>query len=314
VEVSTEEFPRPLTAAGARATSATETTPYPPDVRDEEIAMVLDAEFPIALRGYERAAVDGYVRRVSRVIAELEASRSPQSAIRYALEQVGEQTRAILQQANDSADAITSKSRAEADERVRAAEHEAEQLKADAERRLVDIEDEIADLWQERQRLLEDMRDVSLRMHDVVVTASERQPPPPVDAGDETAGLEPEDETDTHPIEAARPFLTAVPPPPDDAEAEPALADAPPPHPEDAAGPVAFDDEPAFGPLDEPAAPAAEEDLHTESDPGATQPFDPVADWEEEDAAAAEDAEEPPMRLELQSDEDDEDDDDTVER
>lgn len=305
VEVSTEEFPRPLTAAGARATSATETTPYPPDVRDEEIAMVLDAEFPIALRGYERAAVDGYVRRVSRVIAELEASRSPQSAIRYALEQVGEQTRSILQQANDSADAITSKSRAEADERIQTAEREAEQMKADAERRLVEIEDDIADLWQERQRLLEDMRDISLRMHDAVVTASERQPPSPMLPGDEeTEAIE--DDAEPHPIEAARPFLTAVPPPPEDAEAEPALADAPPPLAEDAAGPVAFEDEPPLGALDEPAAPIAEEDT------GATQPFDPVADWEEEDAA-----DEEPMRLELQADEEEQDgpdDDDTVER
>jgi hypothetical protein len=149
----------------------------------------------------------------------------------------------------------------------------------------------------------------------VVVAASERQPPEAaVDPGEPPAALD-ENEIDTHPIEAARPFLTAVPPPPEEAEAEPALADAPPPLPEDAAGPVAFEDEPPLGPLDEPAAPVAEEDLHTEVDPGATQPFDPVADWEEEDAAA-EDAEEPPMRLELQADEDDEadDDDDTVER
>jgi hypothetical protein len=303
VEVSTEEFPRPLTAAGARATSATETTPYPPDVRDEEIAMVLDAEFPIALRGYERAAVDGYVRRVSRVIAELEASRSPQSAIRYALEQVGEQTRSILQQANDSADAITSKSRAEADERVQRAEREAEQMKADAERRLVEIEDDIADLWQERQRLLEDMRDISLRMHDAVVTASERQPPSPVLQGEEETEVI-DDGADPHPIETARPFLTAVPPPPEDAEAEPALADAPPPLAEDAAGPVAFEDEPPLGAMDEPAAPIAEED------PGATEPFDAVAEWEDEDVAEDE------MRLELEADEDEDspDDDDTVER
>jgi uncharacterized protein with HEPN domain len=304
VEVSTEEFPRPLTAAGARATSATESTPYPPDVRDEEIAMVLDAEFPIALRGYERAAVDGYVRRVSRVIAELEASRSPQSAIRYALEQVGEQTRAILQQANDSADEITSRSRAEADERVQRAEREAEQMKVDAERRLVEIEDDIADLWQERQRLLEDMRDVSLRMHDAVVTASERQPPPPVLPEDEEETTE---VGETHPIEAERPFLTAVPPPPEDADPEPMLADAPPPLAEDAAGPLAFEEEPPLGAMDEPAAPVAEEDS------GATQPFDPVSDWEEEDAA-----DEQPMRLELQADEeqdeDSDDDDDTVER
>ena len=301
VEVSTEEFPRPLTAAGARATSATDGPPYPPDVRDEEIAMVLDAEFPIALRGYERAAVDGYVRRVSRVIAELEASRSPQSAIRYALEQVGEQTRAILQQANDSADAITSKSRAEADERVQRAERESEAMKADAERRLVEIEDEIADLWQERQRLLEDMRDVSLRMHDVVVTASERQPPTPMLPGEgDEDGRDASDRArtplpDRGPAAARRRRSRA------DARRRAPAAGRGRRRTGRVRGGTA-----ALGAMDEPAAPIAEEDA------GATQPFDPVADWEEEDAA-----DEPPMRLELQADEDEEedsDDDDTVER
>jgi hypothetical protein len=316
VVVSSEEFPRPLTAAGARATSAIDGPPYPPDVRDEEIAMVLDAEFPIALRGYERASVDAYVHKVSRVIAELEASRSPQSAIRYALEKVSEETRAILQQAHDSADAVISKSRAEADERLQRAERESAALKVNAERRVAELEDELADLWQERQRLLEEMRDVSLRMHDVVVGAAEREPPAalvelpadgidpiePVDAA-AVGWVEPGDEgfDDDQP---PQPVLSAVPPPPEDAEAEPALADAPPPLAEEAAGPVAFEDELVLDPLDEPAAPiAADGDQPTE-------PFDPVPEWEDEPA-------DDPMRLELRGDgeNDDPDDDlDTAER
>lgn len=36
-----------------------------------------EAEFPIALRGYERSAVDRYVTQVTRLIAELELTSSP---------------------------------------------------------------------------------------------------------------------------------------------------------------------------------------------------------------------------------------------
>ena len=47
--------------------------------------------FPVAVRGYDRRAVDAYVTRVNRVIAELEATRSPQSAVKRALERAEEQ-------------------------------------------------------------------------------------------------------------------------------------------------------------------------------------------------------------------------------
>ena len=46
-----------MTPAGARAASVTDTDlpPHPPDVRDEEVAELLAAEFPVGLRGYDRA-------------------------------------------------------------------------------------------------------------------------------------------------------------------------------------------------------------------------------------------------------------------
>src|SRR5829696_8969327 len=131
--VSTDRFQRPQTAAGAHAVTASELPPHPPDVRDEEVAELLAADFPVALRGYDRAAVDHYHQRVSRVIAELQAGRSPQSAVRYALEQVSEQTRSILQQAHDTADAITTKSRSEASERMETAERESAEMRSAAE-------------------------------------------------------------------------------------------------------------------------------------------------------------------------------------
>jgi len=42
---------------------------------------VLDVHFPAAVRGYDRDAVDNYVKRVNRVIAELKVRGSPPAAV-----------------------------------------------------------------------------------------------------------------------------------------------------------------------------------------------------------------------------------------
>ena len=88
-----------------------------------------DVHFPVALRGYDRAAVDRYVQQVNRLIAELEISQSPESAIRAALDEVSEETRGLLQRAHETADEITARSHAAADERLEQAEREAEALR-----------------------------------------------------------------------------------------------------------------------------------------------------------------------------------------
>src|ERR1700749_2415000 len=55
---------------------------------DDPLA-VIKADFPMALRGYDRVAVDDYVRRTRQLVAELQATRSPEAAVRRALERVG---------------------------------------------------------------------------------------------------------------------------------------------------------------------------------------------------------------------------------
>src|SRR6202000_1057602 len=42
------------------------------------------ADFPTSMRGYDREAVDEYVRYTTRLVAELHAVRSPESAVRRA--------------------------------------------------------------------------------------------------------------------------------------------------------------------------------------------------------------------------------------
>jgi DivIVA domain-containing protein len=102
-------------------------------LRSEVPADLRDVSFPGAVRGYERRAVDAYVERVNRVIAELEVSSSPQAAVRHALDRVGEQTSGVLQRAREVAEELTATSLAEAEQTIRRANVEAEEAREDAQ-------------------------------------------------------------------------------------------------------------------------------------------------------------------------------------
>ncbi len=56
-----------------------------PAVSDDPVAEVSEPRFPVVLRGYDRQAVDDYVRRVTELVTELAAQRSPRVAIRQAI-------------------------------------------------------------------------------------------------------------------------------------------------------------------------------------------------------------------------------------
>ncbi len=103
-----------------------------------------DVDFPLAIRGYDRDAVDRYVEEVNRAIAELEISASPQSAVRHALEQVSEETSGLLQRAHETADEITAKSRAQADDRLQRAQKEADEARKVATRDAAEIRANVA--------------------------------------------------------------------------------------------------------------------------------------------------------------------------
>lgn len=119
--------------------------------RDKTISDAREVRFPVALRGYDRAAVDRYVREVNRVIAELEISSSPEMAVRHALDEVSEETREILQRAHQSAEELTARSRGRADERLEQAEQEAQEMRDTAQR-------EADELRETTQREAEEMR------------------------------------------------------------------------------------------------------------------------------------------------------------
>jgi DivIVA domain-containing protein len=100
-----------------------------------------DVAFPVSMRGYDREAVDSYLSRVREVVAQLEASRSPEAAVKDALEKVGEQTKIVLESAGQSAEEITAAARREADETTVRAQSEAEEVVAKAKAEASEIVD-----------------------------------------------------------------------------------------------------------------------------------------------------------------------------
>ena len=123
---------------------------------------IRDVSFPVVVRGYDRRAVDAYVEHVNRVIAELEMSRSPESAVRHALERVGEQTSGILQRARETAEEITATAREEAEESTARAKAEAAELvvntSADADRMRTEAEEFLAKTRAEGLEIVADAR------------------------------------------------------------------------------------------------------------------------------------------------------------
>jgi DivIVA domain-containing protein len=98
------------------------------DVRDPLPPEIRDPSFSASVRGYDRHAVDAYVERVNRLIAELQVAGSPRAAVRHALDRVGEQTSGILQRARETAEEITTSAREEAEETTARARAEAQDL------------------------------------------------------------------------------------------------------------------------------------------------------------------------------------------
>jgi hypothetical protein len=143
---------------------------------DDPVAIAAAADFPITLRGYDRIAVDAYVRSTSQLVAELQATRSPEAAVRRALERVGEQIAGILQRAHETAEQITAQSRVEAEERLEAARREAHQIAAGAAHRVQALDTETDRIWAERHRIVSDVQELADRLAALAENALERFP------------------------------------------------------------------------------------------------------------------------------------------
>jgi DivIVA domain-containing protein len=172
--------------------------------------------FPVGLRGYDRDAVDAYVERVNRLIAELEISRSPESAVKHAVAQVSEETRGILERAHETAEDITARSRARADDRIQEAEREASGIREAAEHRVSELDADAEAIWAERLRLIEDVREIAERLVAMADDAAARFPSAHPEEEEQTQAL-PSGEP-TQAIEAEAVEVTAAPDEPVDEE------------------------------------------------------------------------------------------------
>ncbi len=131
---------------------------------------IANRDFPLAVRGYDRHAVDEFVQEVLEIVADLEGSQTRESVVQRALDEIGEETASILQRAHETADEIAARSRAQAEGRIQRAEREADMLRqqADAYSEQVVVDTRI--LWEERQRLIQDIRQLA---DEVLATAED---------------------------------------------------------------------------------------------------------------------------------------------
>jgi len=136
-------------------------------------------QFPVAMRGYERAAVDAWREDVARLVERLEEQAPRDSAVKRALDEVGKETTAILQRAHEAAEEITARSRSQADGRLRRAEGEAEIVIREADERAEQLEHDARRIWDERARLVEEMRTLADEVLTVADDALDRVQAPP---------------------------------------------------------------------------------------------------------------------------------------
>jgi len=135
--------------------------------RADEVA---NRTFPVAMRGYDRAAVDGFLQEVVQIITDLESRQTQGTVVQRAIAEVGEETASILQRAHETAEEIAARSRAQAEGRIQRAEREAELLRQEADAYSEKIVHDTRVLWEERQRLIEDIRQLA---DDVLNTADD---------------------------------------------------------------------------------------------------------------------------------------------
>jgi DivIVA domain-containing protein len=196
---------------------------------------VQEVQFPLVLRGYDRASVDAHLAEITQLVAELEATQLRENVVQRALDEVGEQTSGLLQHAHETAEEITARSRSQAEGRIQRAEREAELIRREAQEYAERVAADTRRLTEERRRLIEELRQYAEDVLAVADDALERLP--------ELLADRPEDaptETETEPEPAAQP-TEQLPPP--EATPEPEPEPQPPPPAQAAPEPAAEGDD-----------------------------------------------------------------------
>src|SRR5215211_845827 len=135
---------------------------------------IANRDFPLAVRGYDRAAVDAFVQEVLEIVTDLEGRQTRETVVQRALNEIGEETAGILQRAHETADEIAARSRAQAEGRIQRAEREADMLRQQADAYSEQLVVDTRILWQERQRLIQEIRQLAEEVLATAEDASER--------------------------------------------------------------------------------------------------------------------------------------------
>ena len=152
---------------------------------------IANRDFPLAVRGYDRGAVDAFVQEVLELVSELEGRQTRETVVQRALDEIGEETAGILQRAHETADEIAARSRAQAEGRIQRAEREADMLRQQADAYSEQLIVDTRILWEERQRLIQDIRQLADEVLATAEDASERVTQPAMISDPEPA-VEPE--------------------------------------------------------------------------------------------------------------------------
>ena len=223
-----QQEPRPEPPAEQQPQAQQPQQPRPRTVRQRPsrhkgaVDRVHDVQFPLALRGYDRAAVDAHLAQIAQLVAELEATQLRENVVQRALDEGGEQTSGILQHAPDTAEEIAARSRSQAEGRIQRAEREAELVRREAETYAERVAADTRALTEERRKLIEELRQYAEDVLAVADDALERLP----ELVAEPPGPEPAPPPEPEPEPAAQQPTEQLPAPAEEA----------PPAPEPAAG------------------------------------------------------------------------------
>ncbi len=136
-----------------------------------------DPRFPISRHGYDRAAVDDHIGELERELSELRTQRSLATPVAAEIDRIGEQTSAVLRVAHEQAQQTTFRARAQAERLIADAEANAAAITEEANRQLRRLDGDTDAVWQERDRLIQDVRDVANALVTLAQSAADRFPP-----------------------------------------------------------------------------------------------------------------------------------------
>jgi hypothetical protein len=127
--------------------------------------------FPISRNGYHCSAVDAHVSDLEQELAELDqelvelrAHRVPKDEVSEQIKRVGEQTSAVLIAANEQRGEMLRQAREEADRRIGEATTKSTLITSEGETRLRELRAQHEAARIERDRMLEEVRNISVAL------------------------------------------------------------------------------------------------------------------------------------------------------